>query len=137
MTANVFDDDRLACEEAGMNDFIAKLIKPNNLFETILKWLPKNEIKSQPLTNEQPIINNISQATDTTVMDKYLHSTLNNIEGIELDKGLKNVRGDMSMVVRYIKEHIPSIESLHLPVILKVLISEPRGLIPVVGYRVR
>ena len=42
-------------------------------------------------------------------------------------------RGEVSMVVRYIKEHIPSIESLHLPIILKDLISEPRGLILVVG----
>jgi len=42
-------------------------------------------------------------------------------------------RGDMAMVIRYIKGDIPSIESLQLPVILKDLIMEPRGLILVVG----
>lgn len=42
-------------------------------------------------------------------------------------------RGEVAMVVRYIKSQIPSIEELHLPVILKTLIMEPRGLVLVVG----
>lgn len=42
-------------------------------------------------------------------------------------------RGDVAMVIRYIKGHIPSIEELHLPAILKSLIMEPRGLILLVG----
>jgi twitching motility protein PilU len=42
-------------------------------------------------------------------------------------------RGDVSMVVRYIKSRIPSIEELHLPQTLADLVSEPRGLILVVG----
>ncbi len=42
-------------------------------------------------------------------------------------------RGDVAMVMRYIKGNIPSIEDLHLPPILKELIMEPRGLVLVVG----
>lgn len=42
-------------------------------------------------------------------------------------------RGEVAMVVRYIKGTIPSIEDLHLPQTLKNLILEPRGLILVVG----
>jgi len=42
-------------------------------------------------------------------------------------------RGEVSMVIRYIKSRIPSIEDLHLPQILKKLVLEPRGLILVVG----
>jgi twitching motility protein PilU len=42
-------------------------------------------------------------------------------------------RGDVSMVVRYIKARIPTIEELGMPPILKQLIMEPRGLILVVG----
>lgn len=42
-------------------------------------------------------------------------------------------RGDVAMVLRYIKGEIPSIEELQLPEILKQLIMEKRGLILVVG----
>jgi twitching motility protein PilU len=42
-------------------------------------------------------------------------------------------RGETAMVIRYIKNKIPSIESLGLPVILKKLIMEKQGLILVVG----
>lgn len=42
-------------------------------------------------------------------------------------------RGDISMVVRYIKNKIPSIEQLNLPPILKSIVMELRGLVLVVG----
>lgn len=42
-------------------------------------------------------------------------------------------RGEVSMVVRYIKSRIPSLESLNLPDTLKSLIGLSRGLILVVG----
>ena len=42
-------------------------------------------------------------------------------------------RGDVAMVVRYIKTEIPSIEDLRLPLILKELVMAPRGLILLVG----
>jgi PAS domain S-box-containing protein len=39
MTANVYEDDRRACEAAGMNDFVSKPVVPKAFFLTILKWL--------------------------------------------------------------------------------------------------
>jgi len=40
LTANVFKEDRQACMDAGIEDFIAKPVEPADLFTTILKWLP-------------------------------------------------------------------------------------------------
>jgi CheY-like chemotaxis protein len=38
MTANVMKEDRDKCINSGMNDFIPKPIKMNNLNDTLLKW---------------------------------------------------------------------------------------------------
>lgn len=39
MTANAFEEDRRACLEAGMSDFIGKPVVPSVLYKGLLKWL--------------------------------------------------------------------------------------------------
>lgn len=39
LTANAFDDDRQACLQAGMNDFIVKPMAPHQFYEALLRWL--------------------------------------------------------------------------------------------------
>jgi CheY-like chemotaxis protein len=41
MTGAVFEEDRMACLQAGMNDFITKPINMRILFATLAKWLPQ------------------------------------------------------------------------------------------------
>jgi two-component system, sensor histidine kinase and response regulator len=39
MTASVFDENRSQCLEAGMNDFISKPVKFDEIFLKLLRWL--------------------------------------------------------------------------------------------------
>ena len=39
MTANAFNEDKLRCFDAGMNDFLVKPFNPDQLFKTLHKWL--------------------------------------------------------------------------------------------------
>ena len=39
LTANAYDDDRVLCMAAGMDDFLAKPTSPDTLFAAVLKWL--------------------------------------------------------------------------------------------------
>ena len=38
MTANAYDENRLACEEAGINAFVVKPVEPDVLYRTLLYW---------------------------------------------------------------------------------------------------
>ena len=39
MTANAFAEDRQACLDVGMSDYLAKPVMPQQLFNCLLHWL--------------------------------------------------------------------------------------------------
>jgi CheY-like chemotaxis protein/HPt (histidine-containing phosphotransfer) domain-containing protein len=41
MTASAFEEDRRACMEAGMDDFVAKPVQPDDLYRTLARWLAR------------------------------------------------------------------------------------------------
>jgi signal transduction histidine kinase/CheY-like chemotaxis protein len=48
MTADAFDEDRLLCMEAGMDDFMTKPLDPDELFGKLLHWLSAAQQTQNP-----------------------------------------------------------------------------------------
>ena len=42
MTAHAFEDEKLRCQQAGMNDFLSKPIDPTLMQQVLLRWKPTN-----------------------------------------------------------------------------------------------
>jgi signal transduction histidine kinase/CheY-like chemotaxis protein/HPt (histidine-containing phosphotransfer) domain-containing protein len=80
MTANVMQADRDRCIAAGMNDFVAKPIEPDDLFRALLKWIHAR----QPAAVEPRIDLPDSAAEECG---------LTFIDGIDIDAGLRRVMG--------------------------------------------
>ncbi len=40
VSANAFSEDRLACREAGMDEFLSKPVDPQLLYSTLARWMP-------------------------------------------------------------------------------------------------
>lgn len=101
LTANIFEEYRRKCAEAGMNDFIGKPVEPMALFATILKWLPKSagaQIKIMtPIYKAEAHI---------TPIQESLHTQLSQIEGLDLERGLLVTNGKIEKFWDLLKDFV-------------------------------
>ena len=79
VTANAMQGDGYKCLQAGMDDYLSKPIRPEELSKILAKWLPKSETISSPATEtlEAPTQPSPNDSSNSDPID---HDTLAELE---------------------------------------------------------
>ena len=98
MTANIFEEDRRACLDAGMDGFVTKPVDPQQLFASLLNWLPARPEGASTTSSPggQPPLPHPGHDTVVPVQ-------LTAIPGLDAGLGLKVLNGNLSAYLRLLR----------------------------------
>ena len=103
MTANAMQQDRQRCMDAGMNDYLAKPIEPDELWAVLSRWIKPDPGRSAREHSGASGAVPPGQAATTATVD-----IPGNIEGLDVSAALRHVAGNaatlLSLLRRFVKK---------------------------------
>jgi two-component system sensor histidine kinase/response regulator len=100
MTANAMQADRDRCARAGMNDFVAKPIEPEELWRALAKWIrPRPGLPDArvPVVDDEPAV---SRPAPLDAVDEV---NLQDIRGLDTALGLQRVMHKRPLYLRLLR----------------------------------
>ncbi|MBI2786607.1 MAG: PilT/PilU family type 4a pilus ATPase [Legionella longbeachae] len=123
---------KLMVDKGASDLFFSVGAPPNIKIEGIISPIGQAPLKSQQMAEISLSLMNDDQRKEfESTMELNMALSIHSVGRFRIN--MFRQRGDVSMVVRYIKSKIPSIEQLCLPLLLKTIVMELRGLVLVVG----
>jgi two-component system sensor histidine kinase/response regulator len=100
MTANAMQQDKDRCAQAGMSDYLAKPIDPDELFRTLLRWIPSRQAQVEDANSP------------ASVVDKNVGIDLPLIAGLNVELGLQRVLGKPPLYLAMLRKYVASQENI-------------------------
>ena len=103
MTANAMQVDKDRCLAAGMVDFVAKPIEPDELWRMLLKWIPARADAMPPAPMALP---SAELAVGNEIPRAIFDSIPSHIPGLNIALGLRRVLGKHSLYLSLLKKFV-------------------------------